>query len=94
MDVSDNSLSAWLATAALHLPDPRVTHISPRLRAALMGSKILALESIETGEVLRRAIAKNSAAWRRATVARADQRASLLLSKADFAYCNVVQRAA
>lgn len=71
--------------ATLHLPDPRIMHFSPRLRAALKSSKIVALESIETGEVLRRAIAKNSAAWRRATVARADQRASLLLSKADFA---------
>jgi len=71
--------------AALPLSDPRITNFSPRLRAALSGSKIVALESVETGEVLRRVIEKNPAAWRRATVASEDQRADRLLSKTDFA---------
>ncbi len=71
--------------ATLHVRDPRITNFSPRVRAALSGSKIVALESVETGDILRRAIAKNPAAWRRATVASGDQRADRLLSKTDFA---------
>src|SRR5580704_15439827 len=39
--------------ATLHLSDSRIPSFSPRLRAALAGSKIVALESIETGAVLR-----------------------------------------
>ena len=30
--------------ATLHVPDPRITNFSPRVRAALSGSKIVALE--------------------------------------------------
>jgi uncharacterized protein len=71
--------------ATLHLSDPRITGFSSRLRAALAGSKIVALETIEIGAVLRGAITNNRAAWRRATVAREDQNADLLLDKADFA---------
>ena len=71
--------------ATLHLSDPRVTGFSPRLRAALAGSKIVALETIQTGAVLRQAITNNRAAWRRATVAEENQRADHLLDKADFA---------
>jgi hypothetical protein len=67
------------------LSDPRVTGFSPRLRAALAGSKIVALETIEIGAVLRGAITNNRAAWRRATVARENQKADRLLDKADFA---------
>jgi uncharacterized protein YbaP (TraB family) len=71
--------------ATLHLSDPRITGFSPRLRAALAGSKIVALETIEIGAVLREAITNNRAAWRRATVARENQKADRLLDKADFA---------
>jgi uncharacterized protein len=71
--------------ATLHLSDPRITSFSPRLRAALAGSKIVALESVETGAALRRAISNDGAAWRRATVADETQRADHLLAKADFA---------
>jgi TraB family protein len=71
--------------ATLHLSDPRITGFSLRLRAALKHSKIVALASIETGAVLRKAI-RTRAAWRRATVARANQEAAdRLLDKADFA---------
>jgi uncharacterized protein YbaP (TraB family) len=71
--------------ATLHLSDPRITGFSPRLRAALAGSKIVALESIETGAVLRQAIMTDRPAWRRATVARENQRADRLLDKTDLA---------
>jgi uncharacterized protein len=71
--------------ATLHLPDPRITDFSPRLRAALADSKIVALESIQTGAVLRGAITKDRAAWRRATVAAENRKADRLLDKADFA---------
>jgi len=70
--------------ATLHLSDPRITGFSPRLRAALTGSTIVALETIEIGAVLRGAI-MNNRAWRRATVARENQKANRLLDKADFA---------
>jgi uncharacterized protein len=71
--------------ATLHVADQRITHFSPRLRAALTGSKIVAVESVETGDVLRRAIAKDPAAWQRAAIAFDDQKADRLLSKKDFA---------
>jgi len=71
--------------ATLHLSDPRITGFSPQLRAALAGSKSVALETIEIGAVLRGEITNNRAAWRRATVARENQRADRLLDKADFA---------
>ncbi|MGA7385315.1 MAG: TraB/GumN family protein [Methylocella sp.] len=71
--------------ATLHLSDPRITAFSPRLRAALAGSKIVALESIEMGAVLRQAIMTDRPAWRRATVARENQKADRLLDKMDFA---------
>jgi uncharacterized protein len=71
--------------ATLHLSDPRITSFSPRLRAALTDSKIVALESVETGAVLRQAIMKDRAVWRHAIVAEENQRADRLLDKADFA---------
>lgn len=71
--------------ATLHLSDPRITSLSPQLRAALKGSKVLALETIETGAVLRQVIRKNPAAWRWATSATENQRADRLLDKTDFA---------
>ena len=70
--------------ATLHLSDPRITSFSPQLTAALTGSKIVVLETIETGDVLRRAIKNNHAAWRRTTLARENQRADNLLSKTEF----------
>jgi hypothetical protein len=45
----------------------------------------VALETVEIGAVLRRAITNNRAAWRRATIARENQRADRLLDKANFA---------
>jgi uncharacterized protein YbaP (TraB family) len=72
--------------ATLHLSDPRITSFSKRLRAALTNSKIVALESVETGDVLRQAVANNGAAWRRVTVAGDNQRADRLLDKTDFAH--------
>ena len=71
--------------ATLHLSDPRITSFSPRLRAAITDSKIVALETIETGAVLRGAIANHRAAWRRATIADADLGANRLLNRTDFA---------
>jgi uncharacterized protein len=71
--------------ATLHLSDPRIINLSPQLRSALKGSRILALETIETGAVLREVIRKNPAAWRWATSATDDQRADRLLDKTDFA---------
>jgi uncharacterized protein len=71
--------------ATLHLSDPRITGFSPRLRAALADSKAVALETIETGALLRGAITNNRAAWRRVTVAEEYRRADRLLNKADFA---------
>ena len=56
--------------ATLHLSDPRITSFSPRLTATLTGSKIVVLETVETGDVLRRAIRNNQAEWRHATLAR------------------------
>src|SRR5262249_38134403 len=50
----------------------------------LTGSKIVVLETVETGDVLRRAIRNNQAEWRHATLARKNQRADNLLSKTDF----------
>jgi len=71
--------------ATLHLSDSRITSFSPRLRAAIADSKIVALETIETGAVLRGAIANHRAAWRRATIADADLGANRLLNRTDFA---------
>src|ERR1700737_363942 len=71
--------------ATLHVSDPRITGFSPRLRAALAGSKIVALETIEIGAVLRGAITNNRAVWRHAIVAEENQRADRLLKKTDFA---------
>ena len=68
----------------LHLSDPRITSFSPQLTATLTGSKIVVLESVETGDVLRNAIKNSHAAWRRATLARENQRADNLLEKTDF----------
>ena len=70
--------------ATLHLSDPRITSFSPRLTATLTGSKIVVLETVETGDVLLRAIKNNHAAWRRATLARDNQRADNLLGTTDF----------
>ncbi len=70
--------------ATLHLSDPRVTSLLPRLTATLTNSKIVVLETVETGDVLRRAVRNNPATWRRATLARENQRADNLLSKTDF----------
>jgi uncharacterized protein YbaP (TraB family) len=70
--------------ATLHLSDPRITSFSPQLTTALTGSKIVVLESVETGDVLRNAIRNNPAAWRRATLAHGNQRADKLLEKTDF----------
>src|SRR6516162_10122872 len=70
--------------ATLHVSDPRITSFSPQLTAILTGSKIVVLETVETGDVLRRAIRNNQAEWRRATLARENQRADNLLSKTDF----------
>ena len=72
--------------ATLHLSDPRITSFSPRLHAAITDLKVVALETVETGAVLRRGDRKIiAAAWRGATVAGADQRADRLLNKTDFA---------
>jgi uncharacterized protein YbaP (TraB family) len=68
----------------LHLSDPRITSFSPRLTATLTNSKIVVLETVETGDVLRRAVRNDPAAWRRATLARENHRADNLLSKTDF----------
>jgi uncharacterized protein YbaP (TraB family) len=70
--------------ATLHLSDPRITSLSPRLTATLTNSKIVVLETVETGDFLRRAIRNNSAVWRRATLARENQRADNLLRPTDF----------
>jgi uncharacterized protein len=70
--------------ATLHLSDPRITSFSPRLTATLTGSKIVVLETVETGDVLLRALKNNHAAWRRATLARDNQRADNLLGTTDF----------
>jgi uncharacterized protein len=71
--------------ATLHLSDPRITGFSSQLRAALTQSKIVVLESTETGDVLRQVMADNRPAWRRATAASEDLRADRLLDKKDFA---------
>jgi uncharacterized protein YbaP (TraB family) len=76
--------------ATLHLSDPRITSFSPRLHAAITDSKVAALETVETGAVLRVAIAKDRPAWRGATVAGADQRADRLLNRTDFAQFEAV----
>jgi uncharacterized protein YbaP (TraB family) len=70
--------------ATLHLSDPRITTLSPRLIATLTHSKIVVLETVETGDVLRRAIRNNHAAWRRATLARQNERADNLLHETEF----------
>ncbi len=71
--------------ATLHLSDERVTRFSPRLRAAITELKIVALETIETGAALRRAMMDHRAAWRRVTVAQENHRPDRLLSKEDLA---------
>jgi len=70
--------------ATLHLSDPRITSLSPQLIATLTHSKIVVLETVETGDVLRRAIKNDHAAWRRATVARENERADNLLHEPEF----------
>jgi uncharacterized protein len=71
--------------ATMHVSDPRVTSLSPRLRAALTEAKVVAVETVETGAALGQAIMKDSAAWRRAIIARENQTADRLLDKTDFA---------
>jgi uncharacterized protein len=70
--------------ATLHLSDPRITSFSPLLTATLTNSKIVVLETVETGDFLRRAIRNNLAEWRRATLALETQRADNLLRPTDF----------
>ena len=70
--------------ATLHLSDPRITSFSPLLTATLTNSKIVVLETVETGDFLRRAIRNNPAEWRRATLALETQRADNLLRPTDF----------
>lgn len=70
--------------ATLHSSDPRITSFSPQLRGALAHSKAVVLESVETGAVLRREIAKHPVAWHRATIAPENQRADRLVSAPDF----------
>src|SRR5215472_9477446 len=70
--------------ATLHLSDPRITSLSPRLIATLTHSKIVVLETVETGDVLRRAIRNNHAAWRRVTLARENEKADSLLHETEF----------
>jgi uncharacterized protein len=74
----------------LHLSDPRIADFSPRPRAALANSKIVALEATNTGDTLARAIPTNRAAMRGALLARGEQRPDRLLSKADFAELEAV----
>jgi uncharacterized protein len=71
--------------ATLHSSDQRITSLSPRLRAALTNAKIVAVETVETGAVLRQAVVNDRDAWRRAIIARENQRADRLLDKTDFA---------
>lgn len=71
--------------ATLHLTDPRITDFSPTLRAALAGAKTVALETVEIGGVLLRSMRKNLDGLRAALLAREDQHADQLLSKAEFA---------
>jgi uncharacterized protein len=52
--------------ATMHVADPRITSLLPRLRAALTDSKIVVVETVETGAALRQAIVKDRDAWRRA----------------------------
>jgi uncharacterized protein YbaP (TraB family) len=66
------------------LSDPRITSLSPRLIATLTHSRIVVLETVETGDVLRRAIRNNHAAWRRATLARENESADNLLHETEF----------
>jgi hypothetical protein len=47
---------------------------------------VVAIETIETGAVLRQVIQKNPAAWRWATSAAENQRADRLLDKTDFTW--------
>jgi uncharacterized protein YbaP (TraB family) len=74
----------------LHLSDPRIADFSPRLRAVLANSKIVALETTDTGDALARAIPTKRAAMQAALLARAEQRPDRLLSKADFAELEAV----
>jgi uncharacterized protein len=71
--------------ATLHLSDPRIVNFPSRLRTVIAESKVVALETIETGAVLQQAIANDGTAWRRATLAHKDERADRLLDGADFA---------
>ncbi len=71
--------------ATLHLSDPRATRLSPGLRSTLTQSKVLVLESVETGDALRQATGRNSRAWHQATAAAEDQSADRLLDRAEFA---------
>ena len=71
--------------ATLHLNDPRITDFSPQLRAAIAGSKTVALETNEIGAALLQSMRNNPDGIRAALLARQDQRPDRLLNKTEFA---------
>jgi uncharacterized protein YbaP (TraB family) len=76
----------------LHLSDERITRFSPVLLQAIKNSKVVALETIDTGAALLKVKADNGEAWRRATLAAKDRRADRLLDNADFAQLEALAR--
>jgi uncharacterized protein YbaP (TraB family) len=69
----------------LHLTDSRATAFSQAVLESLSQSKTLALETIVTGNVLKRSIRKNPQAMRNALFAQPQQKPDVLLDKTDFA---------
>jgi uncharacterized protein YbaP (TraB family) len=70
---------------SLHLADPRITEFSPQLHAALAGSKVVALETTDTGASLDRTTERDRFELRKALVAEGDRRPDRLLDTADLA---------
>lgn len=69
----------------LHLADPRVTNFAPHVREALAGAKIVALETVDFGDGLHKALVKDREALTAALLAPADRRADRLLAPEDYA---------
>lgn len=68
----------------LHLTDPRVTRLSPKLRGLLAQARLVALETIEDGASPRSAIGKDRARQKAALLASPARRADRLLGPEDF----------
>ncbi|WP_395665441.1 TraB/GumN family protein [Methylocella sp.] len=92
--VSRPGVAASYVFGTLHLADPRAARLKPAAAAALARAKTVAVESVETGAALRRALKRAPAAFRAATRAAPQERPDALLDADDLARLDALAEAA